>query len=138
MAAASRRAQRVCSSARVMRVVPTDRTIVAATIAAMAHSGKCAGTVAGGGSGGTGAKEGFGGVGVAHAAGARLMAAARSSASPPGPASVLGVRDGCAGAGWEFMGVALRLPRRTFLGWPVALSALTPQRVTAGIGLGPA
>ena len=73
MAAASRRAQRRRSSARVMRVVPTDRTIVAATIAAMAHGGKCAGTVAGGGSGGTGAKEGVGGVGAAHAAGARPM-----------------------------------------------------------------
>jgi hypothetical protein len=88
VAAASRRAQRECSSARVMRVVATDRAIVAARIAAMAHGGKCAGTATGGGSGGTGAKEGSGGAGVAHAAGARPIAAVRKTASPPSPASV--------------------------------------------------
>jgi hypothetical protein len=70
----------------------------------MAHGGKCAGTAAGGGSGGTGAKEGFGGVGVAHAAGARPVTAARQAASPLSPASVLGMRGGCDGAGWWFMG----------------------------------
>jgi len=136
--AASRRAQRVCSSARVMRVVATDRTIVAASIAAMAHGGKCAGTAAGGGSGGTGAKEGVSGVGVAHAAGARPMTAARQASSTPSSASVLGMRRGCDGAGWWFMGWPFRLPGRTFIGWPGSLSALTPQRVTAGIGLGSA
>jgi len=83
-----------------MRVVATDKTIVAAKIAAMAHDGKCAGTAAGGGSGGTGAKEGVGGEGAACAAGARPMAAARQTASPPSPASVLGMRRGCDGAGW--------------------------------------
>jgi len=107
MAAAWRRAQRMCSSARVMRVVATDRTIVAAMIAAMAHGGKCAGAAAGGGSGGTGVKEGVGGEGVAHAGGARPMAAARQTASPPGPASVLGMRRGGDGAGWWFIGMAL-------------------------------
>jgi len=121
-----------------MRVVATDKTIVAAKIAAMAHDGKCAGTAAGGGSGGTGAKEGVGGEGAACAAGARPMAAARQTASPPSPASVLGMQGGCDGAGWWFMGWPLRLPGRTFIGWPGALSALTPQRVTAGIGLGSA
>jgi hypothetical protein len=100
MTGAWRRAQRRRSSARVIRVVATDRTIVAARIAAMAHGGKCAGTAATGGSGGTGVKEGIGGAVVAHAAGARPMAAARQTASPPGPASVLGMRGGCAGAGW--------------------------------------
>jgi hypothetical protein len=104
MAAASRRAQRRRSSARVMRVVATDRTIVAARIAAMAHGGKCAGATAGGGSGGAGVREGVGGEGVAHAAGARPMAVARQTASPPSPASVLGMRRGCDGAGWWFMG----------------------------------
>ena len=87
-----------------MRVVATDRTIVAARIAAMAHGGKCAGTAAGGGSGGTGAKEGVGGGGVAHAAGARPMTAARQAASPPSRASVLEMRGGCAGAGWWLIG----------------------------------
>jgi hypothetical protein len=90
----------VYSSAKVMRVVAMDRTIVAARIAAMAHGGKYAGTAAGGGSGGAGVKEGIGGVGVAHVAGARPMAAARQTVSPPGPASVLGRRGGCAAAGW--------------------------------------
>jgi hypothetical protein len=104
MAAASPRAQRRRSSARVMRVVPTDRTIVAASIAAMAHAGKCAGTAAGGGGGGTGEREGVGGEGVACAAGARPMTAARQTASPPSPASVLGMRRGCAGAGWWLIG----------------------------------
>ncbi len=65
-----------------MRVVATDRTIVAARIAAMAHGGKYAGTAAGGGSGGTGEREGVGGVGVARAAGARPMVAVRQTASP--------------------------------------------------------
>jgi hypothetical protein len=87
-----------------MRVVAMDRTIVAARIAAMAHGGKCAGTVAGGEGGGAGAKEG-GGEGVADAGGARPMAAARQTASPPGLVNVLGMRGGCAGAGWWFMGV---------------------------------
>jgi hypothetical protein len=100
LAAASRRAQRRRSRATVMRVVATDKTIVAARIAAMAHDGKCAGTAAGGGSGGTGAKEGVGGEGAACAAGARPMAAAGQTASPPSPASVLGMRRGCDGAGW--------------------------------------
>jgi hypothetical protein len=100
LAASSRRAQRRRSSARVMRVVATDKTIVAASIAAMAHAGKCAGTAAGGGSGGTAAKEGVGGDGAACAAGARPMAAAKQTASPPSPASVLRMRRGCDGAGW--------------------------------------
>ena len=104
MAAAWRRAQRRRSRARVMRVVATDRTIVAARIAAMAHGGKCAGAAAGGGSGGTGAGVGAGGEGVAHAAGARPMVAVRQTASPPSPASALGMRDGCAGAGWWLIG----------------------------------
>lgn len=128
----------MCASARVMRVVATDRTIVAARIATMAHGGKCAGTVAGGGSGGTGVKEGAGGEEVARAAGARPMAAVRQTASPPSLASVLGMRGGCDGAGWWFIGVALRLSGRTFCGWPVALSVLTPQRMVAGIALGSA
>jgi hypothetical protein len=118
-----------------MRVVPTDRTIVAARIAAMAHSGKCAGAAAGGGSGGTGAKEGAGGEGVAHAAWARPVAAAGQTASAPSPPSVLGMRRGCAGAGWWFVGWLLRLPGRTLLGWTVSLSALTHQRVAAGTAL---
>jgi hypothetical protein len=104
VAAASRRPQRRRSKARVMRVVATDRTIVATRIAAVAHGGKCAGSTVGGGSGGTGAKEGVGGAGVAHAAGARPMAVARQTASLPGPAGVLGMLGGCARAGWWFMG----------------------------------
>ena len=102
MAAAWRRAQRRRSSARVMRVVATDRTTVAARIAAMVHGGRCAGTVAGGG-GGIGATAGVGGAEVAAAAGARPIAAAGQTASPPSPASVLGMRRGCAGAGWWFI-----------------------------------
>ena len=102
-----RRPQRRRSRASVMRVVPTDRTIVAAKITAMAHRGNCAGTVAGGGSGGTGVKEGAGGEGVAHAAGARPMAAVRQTISPPSLASVLGMRGGCPGAGWWFIGASL-------------------------------
>ena len=92
MAAAWRRAQRRRSKARVMRVVATDKTIVAARIAAMAHGGKCAGAAAGGGSGGAGAKEGVGGAGVAAAAGGRPMVVARQTASPPSLASVRRVR----------------------------------------------
>jgi len=107
MASAWRRAERRCISARVMRVVPTDRTIVAARIAAMAHGGKCAGAVAGGGSGGTGVKEGAGGEGTADAAGAGPVAAATQTASPPNLESVLGMRGGCDGAGWWFMGASL-------------------------------
>jgi hypothetical protein len=138
VAAASRRAQRRRSRARVMRVVATDRAIVAARIAAMAHGGKCAGAVAGGGSGGTGVKEGVGGEGVARAAGARPMAAVRQTASSPIPASVLGMRGGCAGACWWFIGGFLGCLGGRFSGWPVALSVLTPQRVAAGIALGSA
>src|SRR5690349_14240929 len=89
-----------------MRVVAMDSTIVAARIAAMAHGGKCAGSAAGGESGGTGAREGVGGAVVALAAGARPMAVARQTASPPGPASFLGMRGGCDGAGWWSMGMA--------------------------------
>jgi len=89
-----------------MRVVATDKTIVAARIAAMAHGGKCAGAAAGGGSGGAGAKEGVGGAGVAAAAGGRPMVVARQTASPPSPASVLRMQGGCDGAGWWFMEVA--------------------------------
>ena len=102
MAAAWRRTQRICCSATVMRVVLTDRMIVAARIVAMAHGGKCAGTVAGGGSGGTGVKEGVGGAGAAHAGRARPMPAARQTARPPIPASVLRMRRGCGGVGWRF------------------------------------
>src|SRR5215471_5481076 len=121
-----------------MRVVPMDRTTVAARIAAMAHGGKCAGPVAGGGSGGTGVKEGVGGEGAANAGGARAISAARQTASPPIAASVLRMRCGCGGTGWWFTGWLLRLPGRTFAGWPVALSVLTQQRMAAGIALGPA
>jgi hypothetical protein len=106
LAVAWRRAQRIWCSARVMRVVLMDKTTVAARIVAMAHGGKCAGTAAGGGSGGTGAKEGAGGEGDAHAAGARPTAAARQATSPPSPASALGMRGGCDGVGWWFIGVA--------------------------------
>jgi len=104
----------------------------------MAHGGKCAGAAAGGGSGGAGAKEGVGGAGVAAAAGGRPMVVARQTASPPSPASVLGMQGGCDGAGWWFMEVAPSAAWADVLGWPGALSALTPQRVTAGIGLGSA
>jgi hypothetical protein len=133
--AAAWRAQRRRSSARVMRVVATDRTIVAARIAAMAHGGRYAGTAAGGGSGGTGAKEGVGGAGVAHAAGARTMAAVRQTASPPGQASVLRMRRSCAGAGWWFIEVAPSAAWADVSRWPGVLSALTPQRMAAGIAL---
>jgi hypothetical protein len=102
--AASRRARRVSSSARVMRVVATDRTIVAARIAAMTHGGMCAGAAAGGGSGGTGVKEGVGGARAAHTAGAGPMAVARQTTSPPGPAGGLGMQVGCDGPGWWFIG----------------------------------
>ena len=68
----------------------------------MVHGGRCAGTVAGGG-GGIGATAGVGGAEVAAAAGARPIAAAGQTASPPSPASVLGMRRGCAGAGWWFI-----------------------------------
>jgi hypothetical protein len=71
------------SSDKVMSVLAADRTTVAATIAATAHSGKCAGAAASGGGEGTGATEGSGGGGVADAAGARTLAAARKTAMPP-------------------------------------------------------
>jgi hypothetical protein len=99
MSSASRRAERRCTTARVMRVVPTDRTIVAARIVAMVHGGKCAGVAAGGGSGGTGVKEGAGGEGAARTAGAGPMAAVRHTISPPSLASILGTRGGFDGAG---------------------------------------
>jgi hypothetical protein len=77
------RAWRVCSTARVMSVVATDKTTVPATIATTAHSGKWAGTaVDGGGGGGAGAPEGSGGR-LADAAGARPIAGVRKTASPP-------------------------------------------------------
>ena len=138
MAAASRRVQRVYSTAKVMRVVAMDRTIVAARIATMAHGGKCAGSATGGGSGGTGVKEGVGGAGGAHAAGARPMAAARQTARPPGPAGVRGMRGGCARAGWRFMGVAPWLPRRMLL-WMVRCVVRTDTAARGGrncLGIG--
>src|SRR5689334_18514593 len=81
----------MCSSDSVTSVVATDRTAVAATIATMAHSGKCATTVGGGG--GTGKAGGSGDGKVAHAAGARPLAAARETASPLRVVRVRRVRD---------------------------------------------
>jgi hypothetical protein len=122
-----------------MRVVATDRTIVAARIAAMAHGGKCAGTAAGGESGGTGEREGAGGEGVAHAGGAGPMAAVGQTASPPSLASALGMRGGRAGAGWWLIEWFLRLPGRTFLStaWCVVRTdtAARDSRNCIGIGL---
>jgi hypothetical protein len=139
MTAAWRRAQRRRSSARVMRVVATDRTIVAARIAAMVHGGKCVGTAAGGGRGGTGAKEGVGREGVAHAVGARPMAAARQAGSPPGPVSVLGTRRGCAAAGWRFIVWPFGCLGGCCSGWPVCVvctdTAARDGRNCLGIGL---
>jgi hypothetical protein len=96
----------MCASDRVMSVVATDRTTVAATIATTAHIGKCAVAVVGGGGGGTGGAEGSGGGRVADAPGARPIAAVRKTASPPSTVSgwrVRGVqrpgRRGCDGEG---------------------------------------
>jgi hypothetical protein len=89
-AAGVRRARRRCSSDRVMRVVATDRTAVAATMVMTAHSGKCAAAAAGGGDGG--ATGGSGGGKAAHAAGARPIVTARKPASPLSVVSVRRVR----------------------------------------------
>jgi hypothetical protein len=87
---------------------------------------------------GGGEREVFGGGGDPHPPGARPMATARHTASPPSSASAFGMRRGGSGAGWWFMRVAPSAAWADVLGWPGALSALTPQRVAAGIALGSA
>jgi hypothetical protein len=107
----------MCSSDRVMSVVAADSTMVAAIIAATAHSGKCAGAVLSGGGGGTGATEGSGGAGVAEATGVRTIAAARKTARPPHAVIMRRLRGmlrpagrGGDDAGRWLIGLLLRLP----------------------------
>src|SRR5438132_8100220 len=113
-----------------MSVVATDRTAAAARVAAMAQGGKCAGAAAGGG-----ATEGASSGEVAHAAGARPIAADRKTASPLSLASVRrgrGVRHAarrrCGGAGGWFIGMALFGCGAEVLGRSVPLSAPAGQR----------
>jgi len=131
----------MCSSDRVTSVVAMDRMTVAATIATMAHSGKCAGAAMGGGGGGRGATEGSGGGRVAHAAGARLIAAVRKTARPPSAVIIRRVGGmerrgrGCDDAGRWFMVVAPSVAWADVVGRFVSLFIPTQQRSAIGVAL---
>src|SRR5262249_10860006 len=114
-----RRARRMCSTARGMSVGATDRTMVAATIAAIAHSGKCAGAGAGGG-GATGGGGGCAGGGGGPAGGGGGRVGGGGSSRPPAGGRVRGAprRAGrcCDGAGRCIIGVTPSAAWRTSLG----------------------
>ena len=140
-AAGVRRVRRMRSTARVMSVVATDKTIVPATIATTAHSGRWAGAAVDGG-GGTGAPEGCG-ESRPGAAAARPISGARKTASALSDVRVRRVRGmprsagrGCDGAGRWFIWVTHSAAWAAVSGGVFCAPAV--QRGGSGIVLGPA
>jgi len=143
-AAGVRRVRRMRSTARVMSVVATDKTIVPATIATTAHSGRWAGAAVDGG-GGTGAPEGCG-ESRPGAAAARPISGARKTASALSDVRVRRVRGmprlagrGCDGAGRWFIWVTRSAAWAAVLWWLVVRtgSAARGEWNRLGAGLEP-